>query len=77
MAKRMVHNMESRMLRMRFTIVFVCLDKLIHQLGKYVWHLMLITSKQNVSQLISQRANTKISRRQSRPDLRTKESGFL
>lgn len=67
----------KRVLRMRSAVVLVCLNKLIHQLGQYSRHLTLNASKQDVSQLISQRANTKIGRRQSRPDPRFKERGLL
>ena len=59
--ENMMYMMESTMLRMWFATVLVCLDKLIHQLGQYVRHLIPNTSQHNVSQFLSQRANTKIS----------------
>ena len=73
----MIYKMESRVLLMRITTVLVCFNQLIHQLGQYSWHLMLNASEQNASQLISQSADTKIGRRQSRPDTRFKECGSL
>ena len=73
----MIYKTESKELIMRFTIVSVCFDKLIHQLGQYARHLMLNTGKQNMSQLIPQCANAEISIPQSGPDPRLEERGLL
>ena len=61
--EKMMYKMESRVLSMWFAVVLMGFDKLIHQLGQYLRHLVLHTSEQDVSQLIPQRANTQISRR--------------
>lgn len=77
MTTEMIYKMESRVLLMRITTVLMCLEQLTHQLGQSSRHLVLNASKQNASQLISQSADTKIDRRQSRPDTRLKECGLL